>query len=135
MPYRLEGKLFKHKQTLPRNIISQHEMSIISEFSKQEDLVFTKADKGRATVTLYVEDYMEKANKELKDENYYKRISYDPRQEHMKIVNDTIQTFHRQQVLAKPSYVKDTTGFINKLENVKDTSKDSILVTLDVKAH
>ena len=32
------------------------------------------------------------------------------------------------------SNVKDTTDFINKLENVKDTSKDSILITLDVKA-
>ena len=29
---------------------------------------------------------------------------------------------------------KDTTDFINKLENVKDRSKDSVLVTLDVKA-
>ena len=35
---------------------------------------------------------------------------------------------------ALPSNVKDTTNFINKLENVKDISKDSILVTLDVKA-
>ena len=32
------------------------------------------------------------------------------------------------------SNVKGTINFINKLENVKDTSKDSILVTLDVKA-
>ena len=109
----------------------------------------------------------------------------------MKIVNDTIETFHCQQVPTKniaddlktknvkiphfyvtpkvhkkdipglpvvrsinchtskhskffdhslhhhakalPSYVKDTTDFINKHENVKDTSKDCILVTLDVK--
>ena len=35
---------------------------------------------------------------------------------------------------APTTYVKGTTDFINKLENVKDTSKDSILVTLDVKA-
>ena len=34
---------------------------------------------------------------------------------------------------ALPSYVIDTTDFINKLENIKDISKDSILVTLDVK--
>ena len=110
----------------------------------------------------------------------------------MKIVNDTIVTFHRQQVLAKIiadnlkttiiktphfcitpkvhkkdisgwlvkssidchtgklsrfvnqylqphakallSYIKNTTDFISKLENVKDTSKDFILVTLDVKS-
>ena len=94
-------ELFKHKQTLPRNNISQHEKNIISGFSKREDLVFTKADKGGATVILDVEDYVEKANKELKDNIYYKKISHDPTHEHLKIVNDTIDTFHRQQVLAK----------------------------------
>ena len=76
-------------------------MNIISEFSKREDLVFTLAGKGGATVILHVKDYIEKANKELKDENYYKRISHDPTHEHMKIVNDTIEKFHRQQVLTK----------------------------------
>ena len=33
-----------------------------------------------------------------------------------------------------PPYVKDTTDFINKLENVNDTLKDSILVKLNGKA-
>ena len=65
---------------------------------------------------LDVEDYMKKANKELKDENYYKNISHDPTQEHMKIVNDTIETFHRQQVLAKN--IADNL----KTTNVKNTS-------------
>ena len=119
-------------------------------------------------------------------------LIHDPRYEHMKIVNGTIETFHHQQVFAKsiannlkttnvkaphfyitpkvhkkyvpgrslvssidchtsklskfvdyylqphvkapPSYVKDTTDFINKFQNIKDTSKDSILVALAVKA-
>ena len=59
-------ELFKHKQTLPRNNISQFGKDIISEFSKREDLVFTKVDKGGATVTLNVGDYIEKSNKEFK---------------------------------------------------------------------
>ena len=46
-----------------------------------------------------MEDYKEKANKELKDENYYERMSRDPTNEHMKI--DTAETFHRQQDSAK----------------------------------
>ena len=35
-------ELFKHKQTLPRNNISQHEKNITSEFSQRKDLVFTQ---------------------------------------------------------------------------------------------
>ena len=166
------------------------EKSIISEFSKREDLVFTKADKGGAIVILDVKDYIEKANKELKDENYYKRIIHDPT--HINIWKSLTTPLKRFIVLAKniadnlkttnaktpdfyitpkvhkkdvpgwpvvssidchtsklskfvdhylqthtkslPCYIEDATDFINKLENVKDTSKDSILVTLDVKA-
>ena len=66
-------KLLKQKQTLPGNNISQHENKIISEFSKQIDLVFTKADKGGTTVIIYVGDYIEKCKKEVEDENYYKK--------------------------------------------------------------
>ena len=44
---------------------------------------------------------MDKANKELKDGNYYNKINYDPTREHIKIVSNTIETFHRQQVLVK----------------------------------
>ena len=66
-------KLLKQKKTLPPNNISQHEKKIISEFSKQIDLVFTKADKGGTIVVIYVGDYIEKYKKEVKDENYYKK--------------------------------------------------------------
>ena len=58
---------------MPHNNISQSEKNIISAFSKREDLVSTKADKGGPIVILDVEDYIEKANEELKDENYYKK--------------------------------------------------------------
>ena len=37
----------------------------------------------------------------MKDGNYYKAISHDPTHEHIKIINNTIETFHHQQVLAK----------------------------------
>ena len=53
-------EFFKHKQTLPCNNISQHEKNVISEFSKWQDLVFTKVEKGGATVILDVDDYLEK---------------------------------------------------------------------------
>ena len=148
------------------------EKSIISEFSKREDLVFTK---GGPTVILDVNDYIEKAKKELKDENYYKRISHDPTNINIwkslttqlkrfivlaKKIADNLKTtnvkaphfyitpkVHKKDVpgwpvvssidchtsklsqfvdhylqthtKALPCHVKDTTDFINKLENVK----------------
>ena len=56
---------------------------------------------NQAKVILDIEDYIEKTNKELKDENYYKKVSHDPIKEQIEIVNDTVETFHCQQVQPK----------------------------------
>ena len=93
------------------HVISQYEKNIVNEFSKQKDLVFTKADKGETTVIIDVGDYTEKDNKELKDENYYKKIDHDPTHGNLKIVNDALDTFHCQQILPK-----------NIAENLKTTN-------------
>ena len=43
---------------------------------------------------------------------------------------------HHLQLCGKslPSYIKDTSGFINRINETKDINKDTILVTLDVKS-
>ena len=43
---------------------------------------------------------------------------------------------HYLQLHAKslPSYIKDTSDFINRIDETKDINKDTILVTLDVKS-
>ena len=58
--------------------MSKAEKTVMNEFSKQDDLVCTKEDKGGAIVILHVENCTEKANKELSNKNYYKKISHDP---------------------------------------------------------
>lgn len=40
------------------------------EFWKQDDLVFTKANKGAAATILDFKNYIEQANKELNNKNY-----------------------------------------------------------------
>ena len=43
--------------------------------------------------------------------------------------------FHRQPLAQLlPSYIQDTSHFLRKLDNLKDTNPQSILVTLDVKS-
>ena len=48
-----------------------------------------------------MDNYTEKANKELNSENCCEKLNYDPKQEHTKIITDKIETFQRQQVLLK----------------------------------
>ena len=73
----------------------------MNKFSKRDDLVFTKADKGGVTVMVDVENYIEKANKELNNEHYYKKPNHDPTQEHTKKITGAIEIFQLQQVLPK----------------------------------
>ena len=58
--------------------MSKVEKTVMNEFSKQDDLVCTKEDKGGAIVILHVQNCTEKANKKLSNNNYYKKISHDP---------------------------------------------------------
>ena len=92
-------EILEYKQALPWNNISKADKTILNEFSKKEDLVFPKADKGRATVIVDVKNYIKKANKILSNENYYKKLSQNLTQEHTKIFNDTVEIFQRQQFL------------------------------------
>ena len=61
--------ILEHKQALPQNNISK-------------DLVFTKANKVGATVTLDFVNYTEKTSGELNNENYHKKFNHDLTQEH-----------------------------------------------------
>lgn len=63
-------EILEHKQPLSRNNILKTETTIIYEFWKQDDLVFTKANKGAATTILDFKNYIEQANKELNNKNY-----------------------------------------------------------------
>ena len=43
--------------------------------------------------------------------------------------------YHLQPIVKQiPSYVKDTNGFINKINAVKSVAKNSYLVTMDVRS-
>ena len=53
---------------------------------------------------------------------------------HTSKLSKFVDHYLQPSIKALPYYVKDIPDFVNKLENVEDTSKDSILVTLGVKA-
>ena len=73
---------------------------------------------------LDVEDFIERTNEELKDEL---KNHPGPTQEHMKIVSDTIETFHCQYVLSKiiadnlKTNVKASHFYITRKEDKKVT--------------
>ena len=49
---------FSDKNKLPKNNLTQTDKNAIESFVKRNDLVITKANKGGATVTLDLKDYI-----------------------------------------------------------------------------
>ena len=47
-----------------------------------------------------VEEYISKANQQLKDENFYKKLNEDPTRKHNDIVNNIIEIFKKQELLS-----------------------------------
>ena len=63
---------FSDQNKLPKNNLTDTDKNAIEYFSKRNDLVITKADKGGATVILDVKDSTTKANEQFQDTLFIK---------------------------------------------------------------
>ena len=50
--------------------IHKNDKAAINNFTKWEDIVITKTDKGENIVIMYSEEYMRKANQQLQEKNF-----------------------------------------------------------------
>ena len=83
---------------------------------KHNDLGFTKAHKGGATVILDVKDYIEKANEQLQDNSFYQKLNVDPTASYSEIVNSAIESFRKQELLSNSTSSKLTVDEIWTLQ-------------------
>ena len=67
-----------------------------------------KVDKGGATVTLDVKDYIAKANEQLQDNSFYQRLNVDSTAKHSDIANSAIESFRKQELLSNSTASKLT---------------------------
>ena len=77
---------FSDKNKLPQNNFIATDENAVAHFSKGNDLVITKSDKGRSTVILHVKDYIIKANEQVQDNSFYRKLNIDPTAKHSEIV-------------------------------------------------
>ena len=91
---------FSDTKKLPKNNLPDTDKNAIEYFSKCNDLVITKADKGGATVILNVKDYIAKDNKQVQDNSFYQKLNVDPTAKHSDIVNRAIESFGKQELLS-----------------------------------
>ena len=70
--------------------LSPKESQTLKELSSRDDIIITKADKGGVTVILDVKDYVDEANRQLQDTQYYRQLNYNPTEDHANIICSTL---------------------------------------------
>ena len=69
------------------NSLTKGERIAKNELADQNDIIFTKADKGGAAVLIDIEDYIKQTEDQLNNKDAYKKPQSYPRQTHARLVN------------------------------------------------
>ena len=179
---------FTQREARVKNI-TKSEKEAIESLSKDPNIVIKKADKGTAVVIMNTTDYINEANRQLSDTNFYLKQSHDLTETHSAKITEFLESMlesgeidqkifdaikpnkartarfyflpkiHKPIVKGRPiisgnncptesisafvdehlkpfvkqvpSYVRDTTDFIKKVEGFH-SNRDYYLVTMDV---
>ena len=86
---------------IPHDNLSPKERQILEEFSSRNDIIIIKADKGGVTVILDYIDYVDGANRQLQDTQYYHQLNYNPTEDHTNIICNTLDEIKNNNELDK----------------------------------
>ena len=81
----------------PKDNLTKGEQKTLEELSKRDDIICTNADKRGAIVTTDIDKYISEAQRQLNDENNYKKLQTDPILQYNKLVNDTVERFDKDK--------------------------------------
>ena len=98
-----------NKEAPQKNNLNKHERKALEDLKNRTDIVITNVDKGGAVVIQDVAEYINEANRQLSNQEFYKKCDRDLTHLHAKKINDTITEFERSNIL--------TTKTANMLRN------------------
>ena len=90
------AELNKAKPNSAQNLTTK-EQEALECLKERSDIIISKADKGGATVIMGVKEYITEADRQLNDRNFYRQLAEDPTNRHLDLVNNAIDTLHRQK--------------------------------------
>ena len=79
--------------------MSKKEEDALQNLSKRDDTIITKADKGGAVVIVDVNDYIQEANRQLDNKEFYKKLTIDTTEINRIKVNRTINELKSSHLL------------------------------------
>ena len=97
-----QNDLLKEEENIkqiPHKNLSKKEEDALQNLSKRDDIIITKADKGGAVVIVDVDDYIQEANRQLDDKEFYKKLTIDTTEINRIKVNRTINELKSSHLL------------------------------------
>ena len=88
-------KAFKNESEkggqFPKNNLNENKIEALKDLNIRDDIVITKADKGAAVAIIDVGDYINEANLQLNNKEFYKEILNDPTELNRKKAKNAIK--------------------------------------------
>ena len=97
-----QNDLLKEEENIkqiPHKNLSKKEEDALQNLSKRDDIIITKADKGGAVVIVDVDDYIQEANRQLDNKEFYKKLTIDTTEINRIKVNRTINELKSSHLL------------------------------------
>ena len=88
-------------QPLKYSNLTINEQKAMQEPQSRDDIVITTTDEGGAVVIQDVEDYVEEAERQLKNKENYRKIIYDPTTVNNEAIHKVISRFQKENLLVK----------------------------------
>ena len=79
--------------------LTKDEIKALKELETRDDIVITKADKGRAVVVMDVDSYIKEAKRRLENEESCKKLPNDPTKVHADRINKTRERFKNEGLI------------------------------------
>ena len=93
-------ELDRAKPQTTSNLTAKEQIAL-ENLTGRSDILICKADKGGATVIWDVKNYIEEANNQLSNGNFYRKLCKDPTVTHLDLVNNAIDTLQRHKHLGE----------------------------------
>ena len=83
--------------------LTKEERNSLNTFINRDDIIILKADKGGAVGIMNTKDYIEEANRQLNNTDFYTSVDMDPTQAHAELINTSIRNFVKEKLITEKS--------------------------------
>lgn len=81
--------------------LNKNEDGALKDLMERTDIIICNADKGGAVVIMDVKDYIQEAERQLSDENFYKKLPTDATSLHVELVNNAIEQLKNRNLISE----------------------------------